>query len=202
MSTSDFQITRFDELVSNFVKVQKRVLQKRPISSNQNKVEEYINLLIENYNNILSYTILFNNQLSDGLKSKIHNRILRCRELLFRCFCKLNCKIKVPFGVDLFECVRREVTDVDTGSDIDTSDCDKEDLEVISGSDIKVKFGIDLANKTVYSIDNLKMASIEEKTKFISMCSNIIRENYDGNPLTLNSFIDKINLIEELQRLI
>ncbi|XP_023299352.1 myb-like protein G [Lucilia cuprina] len=43
-----------------------------------------------------------------------------------------------------------------------------------------------------------KMTSIEEKTKFISMCSNIIRENFDGNPLSLNSFIDKINLIEEL----
>ncbi|XP_037812752.1 probable serine/threonine-protein kinase nek1 [Lucilia sericata] len=42
------------------------------------------------------------------------------------------------------------------------------------------------------------MTSIEEKTKFISMCANIIRENFDGNPLSLNSFIDKINLIEEL----
>ena len=42
------------------------------------------------------------------------------------------------------------------------------------------------------------MATIAEKTSFIGTCSSIIRENYDGNPLSLDSFIDKILLIQEL----
>ncbi|XP_036344380.1 putative uncharacterized protein DDB_G0286901 [Rhagoletis pomonella] len=42
------------------------------------------------------------------------------------------------------------------------------------------------------------MATPEQKKTFISLCASIIRENYSGDPLSLDSFIDKINLIEEL----
>ncbi|XP_036319934.1 uncharacterized protein DDB_G0289917-like [Rhagoletis pomonella] len=42
------------------------------------------------------------------------------------------------------------------------------------------------------------MATPEQKKSFIGLCASIIRENYSGDPLSLDSFIDKINLIEEL----
>ncbi|XP_036341252.1 myb-like protein H [Rhagoletis pomonella] len=41
------------------------------------------------------------------------------------------------------------------------------------------------------------MATPEQKKSFISLCGSIIRENYNGDPLALESFIDKINLIED-----
>ncbi|XP_067616936.1 bromodomain-containing protein DDB_G0270170-like [Eurosta solidaginis] len=41
------------------------------------------------------------------------------------------------------------------------------------------------------------MATPEEKRTFISMCAGIMRENYSGEPLRLESFINKIELIEE-----
>ncbi|KAI8116606.1 hypothetical protein CVS40_11350 [Lucilia cuprina] len=186
MPTTHFEITKFNELISNFYKIKRRILQKRPISSNKSKIEEYINLITESYNNILSYTNAYNDQFSNTLKPIIHNKILHCRELLLRCFCKLECKIKVPFGIDLFELVNKEVM---TDSDSETEFGD--DKEESKGKK-------QLYSSTVYGLNSLEMASIDEKTKFISMCSNIIRENYDGNPLTLNSFLDKISLIEEL----
>ena len=34
--------------------------------------------------------------------------------------------------------------------------------------------------------ENLVMASIEERIKYITMCSSIICENYSGDPLNLN----------------
>ncbi|XP_065370876.1 myb-like protein P [Calliphora vicina] len=76
-------------------------------------------------------------------------------------------------------------------SETDISDSNSE-------SEIKGQQENYLSIETTDNINNFDMASIEEKTKFISMCSSIIRENYNGNPLTLNSFIDKINLIEEI----
>ncbi|XP_036346642.1 probable cyclin-dependent serine/threonine-protein kinase DDB_G0292550 [Rhagoletis pomonella] len=42
------------------------------------------------------------------------------------------------------------------------------------------------------------MATPEQKKSFISLCASIIMENYNGDPLSLASFIDKITLIEEL----
>lgn len=43
-----------------------------------------------------------------------------------------------------------------------------------------------------------EMATAAQKKEFIGMCASIIRENYDGNPLSLEAFLDKIALIEEL----
>lgn len=191
MSTTDFDIEKFNELISDFYKIKKRVLQNRPISSDKSKIKEYIYLLVETYNNILSYTSPHNDQFSISLKSSIHKKILYCRELLLKCLRKLECKIKVPYGVNLFQLVEREDL-MNSESKIDILNDDKDKLEV------ERKVGNDIGLEDGNSLNIFKMATIEEKTKFISMCSNIIRENYDGNPLTLNSFIDKINLIEEL----
>ena len=44
----------------------------------------------------------------------------------------------------------------------------------------------------------IEMATIDQKKLFISLCSGIIRENYDGNPLALESFLDKIDFIQDL----
>lgn len=192
-SLTDFEKEKFNELISNFHTIKKRVLQKRPISNNQEKIGEYINLLIETYNNILLYTKPYDENLSVNVKAKIHSKILHSRELLLRCFCRLNSKIKVPFGEDLFELVDTKVmTDSDSETDVGDSEDDKKTLE--DSADRKE----DNIAITENITESTGMASIEEKTKFISMCSNIIRDNYDGNPLNLNSFIDKINLIEEL----
>ena len=42
------------------------------------------------------------------------------------------------------------------------------------------------------------MVTPQEKTQFIATCSSVIRYNLDGNPLGLESFINKIMLIEEI----
>lgn len=47
-------------------------------------------------------------------------------------------------------------------------------------------------------LNDQNMATPEQKKSFISMCATIIRENYSGDPLALESFIDKITLIEDL----
>lgn len=44
-----------------------------------------------------------------------------------------------------------------------------------------------------------KMATLEQKQTFVSMCSSILREKFDGNSWALDSFLDnQINLIEDL----
>ena len=41
-------------------------------------------------------------------------------------------------------------------------------------------------------------ATVEEKISFITTCSSILRDNFDRNPLCLESFLDKVALIKEL----
>lgn len=183
---SEFNTETFNELVSEFYKIKKRVVQKRPLSKNKQKVDEYIKLLIDSFNNILVYTQPYGQELVDPVKTKIQDTILHSREWLVRCFCKLQCKIRVPYGADLFETVLAQIN-TDSESDTDISESSEHNKNLYKGSEVPQE-----------KICELMMATIEEKTKFISMCSNIIRENYNGDPLTLNSFLDKIILIKEL----
>lgn len=195
-STSQFQLKTFNVLVGNFYKIKKRILQKRKISNKQGKIEEYTDLIIGTYNNILLYTESFNEQLPCDLKAQVHDKILKCREILARCFYKLECNIRVPYGVYLFELVQKEVmTESDSETETDIKDSEETDKKAGSSTVLKTS---SLETENLSITNTLKMASIEDKTKFISMCSNIIRENFDGNPLKLNSFLDKINLIQEL----
>ena len=105
----------------------------------------------------------------------------------------MNCKIRVP---SLLELIDKEIlTDTDSeseDSELDNEgDSDREEKLDEVKADVKTNF------ETKGDFQN-KMATIEQKKTFIAMCANIIRNNYDGNPLALESFLDKINLISEL----
>lgn len=178
---SKFQFDIFEEQVKSFYKVKKRVLQSRPLSTNKTKLEEYVNSLIETYNSILAYTKNFYEELSEEIKGKVRSILVRCRELLIQCFGRLCCRIHVPHEIELFEfIINTTLTDSESCSEICESD---EELIIEKGNNISTK---------------LIMASIAEKKVFLNMCATMLRDNYDGNPLTLESFLDKIELIEEL----
>lgn len=118
---------KFKELIINFYRIKKRVLQKRPISTNIQKINEYTKLLIENYNSILEYTETNFIYLSESDKSKYISKINVCRNLLIKCFKKLNCKIEVPhtiLGENLFTRVRESVM-TETNSEISSDDSQK-----------------------------------------------------------------------------
>lgn len=167
----NFNNNHFKQILQEFCNVKKRILQKRPLSKNSSKINEYTELLIERYNAILEYTEIHLNDLSEKNKSKIFNKIIYCRNILKKCFEKINCNTKIPEEVNLL--VR-----IDRSAMIKSK---VEDFENLNSE-----------------IEQIKMATIEHKKSFITMCASIIRDNYDGNPLTLQSFLDKIDLIEDL----
>lgn len=158
-------------------------MKNRPISTNKGKINEYIELLIQNYNSILEYTKINSESLSADEKTQTFCKIKHCRELLVRCFGKLNCKVKVPKNVNLFVLVSKNV--------MTDSESDSENFE--SGSESERKLNIEEKDKL-----ETAMATIEQKKSYVSMCASIIRDNYNGNPLVLDSFLDKIELIEGL----
>lgn len=197
---SNFNIDTFKELLKEFYKIKKRILQNRPLTTNELKIKEYVKLLIGTYNAVLSYTSLYDGKLSYETKQNIFKSLIRSRELLVRCFGRLNCRVRVPLDVLLFELVDQEI-------EIESDSESVQKVEAIGNSDSyssdEGKF--ESGQPTVSSLGgivrqnkDLNMATVEQKKSFISMCSNIIRDNYDGNPLALDSFVDKINLIESL----
>lgn len=123
---SQFDTDTFVQLIKNFNNVKKRILQNRPVSTKETKINEYIDLLIENYNLILNYTKTNSENLTIDTEYYFFSKIQHCRELLVRCFGKLNCNVKVPENIKLFELVNKNVM-TDDESDSEKS---KETTEV------------------------------------------------------------------------
>lgn len=73
----------------------------------------------------------------------------------------------------------------------------------------RINFNVVLDNnfKIFDKIDNkyivekmANMATLDEKTEFLKLCASQIRENYSGNPLELEFFNDKLNLLKDLTK--
>ena len=79
----------------------KRVLQNRVLSKSSEKINEYITLLIENYNAIVRYTKTNTDNLSENHKALIFSKIESWRVISLKCFEKLNCNIEIPENLDL-----------------------------------------------------------------------------------------------------
>ena len=175
---TNFNKELFKILLSNFYSVKKRILQNRSLSTKPTKLNEYIDELIANFNKILIYVKPFN----DEIKPVNLKQLLNCRQLLIKCFVKLNCKIRIPQEDNLYILIDREI---ETDNKYEYEETEKD----VSDSDFEDKT-IDLKFEI--------MATVAQKTTFISTCASILRENFDGNPLSLESFIDKILLIQDL----
>ena len=117
---SRFELETFNDLIKQFYKIKKRILQNRPISTNLTKINEYVELLIEKHNAIISYTRLHIKEPSIAIETNICARISHCRELLVKCFGKLNCKIRVPHDSSLLELIDKEIL---TDTDSESEDC-------------------------------------------------------------------------------
>ena len=165
---SEFDIYTLDKLIKQFNKVTKRVLQNRPISKRECKINEYIQDLTSNYDIILEYFTKYEVQLKQTTKNIVNLKIEKCKKDLIKCFEKLNYKYPIKSEINPIHCINKNS-----------------------------KIVINYSENTLNLQNSTNMATSEEKRNFVSLCSSILRDNYNGNPLALESFLDKISLIEE-----
>ncbi|XP_036334849.1 putative uncharacterized protein DDB_G0277255 [Rhagoletis pomonella] len=159
------------------------------------------------YNNILLLVIGNSSAHTCNLK-EVQVKLARCKEQLAKCFNKLNCRVRIPPDSLSLICQsdladsesEEEFSDAKSESSVQfslkrsTSLPSFKDLLTVSD---EPSTATSSPNISTFFQEFLDMATPEQKKSFISLCASIIRENYNGDPLALESFIDKINLIED-----
>ncbi|XP_036322064.1 putative uncharacterized protein DDB_G0278921 [Rhagoletis pomonella] len=200
-------VKQFKVYKADFDKITKRILQNRPLSSNAKKFNEYKYSLITAYNNILLLVIGNSSAHTCNLK-EVQVKLARCKEQLAKCFNKLNCRVRIPPDSLSLICQsdladsesEEEFSDAKSEASVQfslkrsTSLSSFKDLLTISD---EPSTATSSPNISKFFQEFLDMATPEQKKSFISLCASIIRENYNGDPLALESFIDKSNLIED-----
>lgn len=185
----------------------KRIL-KTHLSNNQDKLNEYRTDIVKAYNKIVDYVSRKYDSYNSKQKEEAYTIIQACKDKLESCFARLECSYSIDenllVNVDIEKigppkCVRREDAEEESDSDqaqetdLNTTllDLEKPALQQPSTSGEKPKVVAKKNNNIEEIMENMSNA------QFLKMASGHLSK-YSGDPLSLQSFIDSVKLLESL----
>lgn len=142
---------------------------KEKLSTNQNTLNSYVIELENNFNTVISYCESKYDNLDEDSKSELKEEIVKLKIKLKECIKKL--KLNYTLSEDIFEKIKLIINQ--TSDDTDTSD------------------NIDLSDDT----KTMAITAVD----FLRLCAQTINKNYAGDPLSLQAFLNSIELLETVQ---
>lgn len=208
---SDYVKSELDNLNTEFINVQKKVNQARPVSAKETKREEYKKDLITTFNNIINYV----NRVRATPEEipYIKAVIVSVKEKIRRAFKRLHCPIKVPSDSNVLHLINPDILD----SDFESEDSSEEQLPSSDNIPSTSTTTSSVANNQPPGDSNdnslrntqddllnnsgnqspdrtLEMAITD--LELLGIASKNITRTYNGNPLTLNSFVNSVKLVK------
>lgn len=193
-----------------FIKICKLIL-KRNLSKNYVTLTTYRTKIIGANNTIVSYINTVYPTVNEANKTYCDNTLTKVRSKLIKCLEKLKCESTLPE-------LNAIIGDTHVGPVSQTSDSAQDESEEEEDAD-QSNDNISIIQKTNSieneseeedkSDDNISVISLDETfitppsvdmetPAFLRLCATTINKNFAGDPLTLNSFIDSIDLLLSL----
>lgn len=179
-----------------FIKATKKVL-KQDISKNPDTLSKTESEIVKLHDKIAAYISPFFDTFDNKLKAHYRSELIYIRDKTLKCFGALGSKRKVS----------KTLTDLLANSDEYTDASDEgSDLDFESSNDLT------LANNTIKNIDSLDTTENSENTtdkntnsnmaltllEYLRFAAQAINKNYAGDPLSLDAFINSINLVKSV----
>lgn len=178
---------------------------RRPLTADLDLRTDYKNCLVKTFNDLISYLngLLPNSTLEDKLD--VHKKI-----------CAYVTKLKEAFGIlglsYQFNKPQNSLIDIDKISESTETDTEEEDDSDSTGelnesqspqSDSaatqKTTNTVSVPNSQLNSVQSQNDTTMTQTPKdFIALAHQMINYRYDGDPLSLDSFLDAISLLKEL----
>lgn len=213
-----FDNSKYEQLLKEHEKVKKRIC-KKDLSTNELTLKTYERDIVVAYNNFVEYAKTFQAEFDEQSKNLVISEIQTVKEKTQQCAEKLNLTFKFPENI--FEPIDHEIptlpfdlkesastsahsetthTDSNESNESDSTDLDLEPEERDSNnannsnSQINVPF-----TRDQYSAQRIPLVSYtmsaKENRDFIKFAAQTINRNYSGDPLTLQAFINTIDLV-------
>lgn len=197
MSSNEINDNLYAQHRQTFLKITKRVI-KTNLSKNPVKLNEYKTLLIQTYNDFIVYVREnYSNYTQQGQETARSDAVYLKNKLL-RCFGKLNVDIAVP--TELFRRIHTETLEPEDNIEISESSSESE-VEIVNDLVENNPNNTNEQNRNILA-DNLNDIHEENDTmnnsEFIKLCTGTLRDSFDGDALSLESFINAIDFVEEM----
>lgn len=217
MSSDKFSNTKYDELFEDHEKKAKRILKKN-ISKNINTLNRYCFDILTSHNNFVEYVGKFYKNFNSDSRETVNTHLRNLSEKTEKCCNRLNeeenFNEQINFSDNLLKTIEINITydsEIEsTGTASTDSELEENGLEPHEQSNLTL---VDSLNESADSDSDLNdqnksktqhnhQPSEQQKIKmthkenreFLSFLDRTINKSYSGDPLTLKSFINKINL--------
>lgn len=196
----------------------KCVLGNRPLSTNQQTLSKYETELIQKYNNIIAFLTPQYHKLHTEIKEIINTNLKNQRSRLKLCFDKLRKQIIIPNDLLAKVYVRNNEnlentaststagignnntnSELVTVSDSDSDEANTEQID-LNNQELNLNLGNELDIVGIAELflveGNQEIEKMMEAHEFLRLCASLINQNYDGDALKLQSFVDKVELLK------
>lgn len=189
-----FDAKQFKKLKEDFIKATKKVL-KEKISKNPEKLKEYEQEIIELHDAISNYIAPYYDNFNDTDRAFYRNELVHIRDKTIKCFGALNCKKRVSNFI--IETLKNE----SQLTDVSDSDSEEDNLYNSMFDDNDLTIGSTSQNKIIGA--NISKIDTKEKMaisllEYLRFAASAINKNYSGDPLSLNAFINSIELVKSV----
>lgn len=181
------------ELTNALKTVLKENISKNPVTLAANR-----DRITAAYNNLIIEIRKLYPVVNDQDKTVLKTLFLKNRERICTAYNILNCNYHIPEAFYSLICPNtRNVSGV---SEISTPIIRPSSLKILSIPGTSSEFETELTENNTDPSPELEPNNIrmEELTpvEFLKLCASNINKNYDGNPLSLQSFLDSIDLLK------
>lgn len=171
-------------LKNNFIKNTKKVL-KENVSTNQDTLNRYKKEITESYNAYITFVASIYHNTTTNEKTFLSEQLRYVRTKLNQCYGKLNCNLPTPENL---------LQTINTQCDEFLNNSLGQESESNSESDTEDK-NKDLIPETKNKAEANMAETNKEKLEFLKLSTTTLN-SYEGDPLTLQSFLDGIELLE------
>lgn len=201
-------MSTFDELKAAFILITKRII-KEKLTTNIGKHKEYIRDLVPAYNKIIEF---ISYKEKSGITPEAQNvykaELIKLRERFGECLRRLNINIELNTQLLVIYRVDPLIKLLDEWFENNTAALQASNYFTDSYDELEGAVGGQTSSKipninketgtTSESANqnNLNMARDLTVPEFMRLCAQTINYNYEGNPLTLDSFISSIEYLQ------
>lgn len=182
----------YQRLKNEFIRVKKRIIKKN-LSKNPAKLAEYKSDIIAAHDAIIEYVAQIIRTLDDAEGTYFREELVYIRDKTIDCFGRLRLRIGVSKNLlqtidENFLISDNSESELEAESELEIESGESEQSEAHDTDDFEKSF------KFLFE----EMAEFTA-TDFLRLAAQTINRNYAGDPLALNSFINSVRLLQQVQ---
>lgn len=198
---SQFSSTFYNQLKDKFELVTKKIFnyENRSLPSDlterENRINQYKAEIVEVYNNLVEYIALFYNKCTPETKARFRERVTGSKSKVLRALTAIDLELNLPENFDLIDInkiVKAGVSTDETAANSSSVFLQAVELNHTESRPTTPNSLLSYSENEGQS-ENMPQSFLD----FLQIATKVLNYKYNGDPLSLETFLKKVNLLDK-----